>query len=218
MASNILPQIGASGIYTLASPFAPDLVPNTQYTCVSIRNMVEIVNNGGDPFGDYYAVPHSIDKATYTADLAAGVSIVGLQASDNTIVYVPSSYIAAYPDGGGVPYRVVVLSINLGAIPDTLDLSAITQKITDDVLDSIGVASTVKSLVVSNVTLLDTATSQNMENARTAKIGSTGTDYSKLVQVTAQRDAALQQVQVLQNYILTLKGADPVPDPAPVSS
>jgi hypothetical protein len=64
--------------------------------------------------------------------------------------------------------------------------------------------------------LLDTATSQNLESARQAQITASGTDYSKLVEVTSQRDAALQQVQVLQNYILSLKGANPVPDAGPV--
>lgn len=214
--ANLLPLMGAAGIYTLSAPFDKDLLPNTQYTCVSIREMVEIVNGGGDPFGDYYATPHSIDKSTYTADLANGVSIVGLQAANNSIVYVPSSYLAAYPDGGGVPYRVVVLSINMGAVPDSLDLSPIEQKIMDDVQDIIGVTSTVQSVVVSNVTLLDTATAQGLETARQALITNSTTDYSKLVQITAQRDAALQQVQELQNYILTLKGANPVPDPGPI--
>lgn len=214
--ADMLPMLGAKGIYKLKAPFDNDLLSNVMYTCIAIRNLRDITAKGGDPFTDYYANPHSIDSSVYNADVANGVSIISLQAEDNSIVDVPSSYLAAYPDAGGVPYRVMLLSINLGAIPDALDLSPIIQKITDDVKDIVGVQSTVRAVAASNTTLLDTATAQNTEAARQANITNSTTDFSKLQQVTAQRDAALQKVQELQNYILAQQGAQPVPQPGPV--
>lgn len=214
--ADMLPMLGAKGIYKLKTPFDKDLLANVMYTCIAIRQLRDITAAGGDPFTDYYATPHSIDSSVYNADVANGVSIISLQAEDNSIVYVPSSFLASYPDAGGVPYRVMLLSINLGAIPDALDLSPIIQKITDDVKDIVGVQSTVRAVAASNTTLLDTATAQNTEAARQANITNSTTDFSKLQQVTAQRDAALQKVQELQNYILGLQGAQPVPQPGPV--
>jgi|SRR6185312_682074 len=211
--ADMLPMLGAAGIYTLKAPFNTDLLANTQYTCVAIRKLVEIVAGGGDPFTDYY-VPKSLDKSTYTTDLTNDVSIVTLQAADNSLVPVPSSYLAAYPDGGGIPYRVIIVSGNLGAIPDSLDLSPIQQKIQDDIAAILGIQDvTIRVSAVSNVKLLDTATAQGLESARQANITNNTTDYSMLVQVTAQRDQALQRITELENYILSNNGLPPVENP-----
>lgn len=207
----LVPMLGASGAYALNAPFQNDLLVNTNYTCVAIRELKEIVAAGGDPFTEDYA-PKSIDQSKYNTDVANGVSIISLQAADNSIVKVPSSYIASYPDGGGIPYRVVALSINLGAIPDSLDLSVIESKIADDVRDIIGVSATVTSVVLSNMTLISQADAATLESARQAIISASDTDHAQLLAVQAQRDAALQKIQQLEAYILSLKGA-----PAPSS-
>lgn len=213
--ADMLPLIGAKGVYKLNAPFDKDLLPNNvAYTCIAIRQLRDVTAAGGDPFNDYY-VPKNLDSSVFTRDLANGVSIVTLQAEDNSVVYVPSSYLAAYPDGGGIPYRVMVLSINLGAVPDSLDLSPISAKIASDVKNIVGVDSTVRALAVSNTRLLDTATAQNMENARQANITDNTTDWSKYQQAVAERDAALQKVNELENYILGLQGAAAVPPAAP---
>lgn len=211
--ADMLPMLGAAGIYKLKAPFDADLLTNTQYTCVAIRKLVEIVAGGGDPFTDYY-VPKSLDKSVYSTDLANDISIVTLQAADNSMVFVPSSYLAAYPDGGGVPYRVMLLSANIGAVPDSLDLTPIQQKIQDDVAGILGIQGvTVRVSAISNVTLLDTQTAQATESARQANITNTITDYAKLIQVTAQRDQALQRITELENYILSNNGLPPVENP-----
>lgn len=214
MASFMLPMMGAKGIYKLSGPWANDPLPNVMYTCIAIRQLTDITSANGDPYNDYY-VPKNIDKSIYSADVAAGVSIVSLQADDNSIIHVPSSYIAAYPDAGGIPYRVMLLSITLGPIPDALDLSPVMQKIQSDVKDTVGVDATVRAVAVSNVTLIDTATAQGLENTRQANITNSTTDYSKYQQAIVQRDAALAKVQELQNYILAQQGAAPVPPPGP---
>lgn len=204
----ITPQMGARGIYTLKAPWNADLLTNTQYTCVAIRNLTEIVANGGDPFTDYYAT-HNLDQSIYNTDVQNGVSMISLQASDNSIVMVPTSYIAAFPDGGGVPYRVVLLSVPLGSIPDSLDLSAISAKVASDVQDIIGVTCTVRPVVVSNVLLLNTADAAAAETARQANITNSTTDYALYQQSQADLVAAQQKISELEGYILTLQGATP---------
>lgn len=204
----ITPQMGAAGIYTLKAPWNADLLVNTQYTCVAIRNLSEIVANGGDPFTDYYAV-HNLDQSVYNTDVQNGVSMVSLQASDNSIVEVPTSYIAAFPDGGGVPYRVVLLSVPLGSIPDSLDLSAISAKVAADVQDIIGVTCTVRPVVVSNALLLSTTDAAAAETARQANITNSTTDYALYQQALSDLTAAQQKISELESYILTLQGATP---------
>lgn len=220
MGTPLTPMLNSRGTFTLSAPWDTALATNTQYTCVSIREMTEIVASGGDPFTDYY-VPKNLDETVYQTDLQAGVSIVGLQASDNSLVYVPTSYIASYPDGGGVPYRVMILSVPLGSVPDSLDLRAIVAKVQSDVQDIIGITCVVRQVAVSNVLLLSTADAAAAETARTANVTNSTTDYSKYMQSQAALTAAQQQIAELEAYILTQMGANPpVPpntqSPAPV--
>jgi hypothetical protein len=214
MATQITPTLNSSGNFTLLAPWNNDLIPNTNYTCISIRELQEIVNSGGDPFNDYY-VPKSLDQSTYNTDVANGVSIVGLQAADSSVVYVPTSYIASWPDGGGVPYRVMLLSINLGAIPDSLDLTPITTKIAADVMDNMGITATVRAVAVSNVQLISQDDAAATEAARTANITNSSTDYSKYLTAQANYQSAMQQIQELEQYILSLNGGQPPGTPAP---
>jgi hypothetical protein len=209
-------MLGASGIYSLNAPWNTALVANTNYTCISIRELAEIVSSGGDPFNDYY-VPENLDISVYNTDVANGVSIIGLQAADNSVVYVPSSYIASYPDGNGVPYRVMLLSIPIGPIPDSLDLSAISQKIQDDVQDMIGVQATVRSVAVSKVQLLSASDAATVEAARQALITNSTTDYSKYLAAQQNYEAALTQISVLDDAILQLMG-QPSPPPPDIST
>lgn len=216
MASPIVPQMNSRGTFKLNAPWDTALATNTQYTVVAIREMVEIVATGGDPFNDYY-VPKSLDQSVYQSDLQNGVSIVSLQASDNSLVYVPTSYIASYPDGGGLPYRVMLLSVPLGSVPDSLSLSAIQSKIQDDVRDIIGITCTVRAVAVSNALLLSTADAAAAETARQANVTNSTTDYSKYMQSQADLQAAQQKISELEAYLLTQMGATP-PVPPDLSS
>jgi hypothetical protein len=208
----LIPMLGATGAYALNAPFQNDLLPNTNYSCVAIRELREIVASGGDPFTDYYA-PKSIDKSHFTNDSQNGVCIISLQAADNSIVNVPSSYIASYPDGGGVPYRVMALSIKLGSVPDDLDLSVIATKVQNDVKDIIGVDKPVSIIALSNVTLISQDDAARLEAARKANIAASDTDHAQLLAVTAERDAALQKIQELEAYIITQNGGTPPQPP-----
>jgi hypothetical protein len=230
MAQNIVPMIGSSGVFTLNVPWNQALIPNAVYTCVGVQGLTEIVSAGGSPFTDYYT-PMGLTQADYNTDVQNGVSIVTLQASNNSIVNVPSSYIGAYPSSGGVPYRVMMLSISLSAIPDTLDLTAVSQKIQDDVMDMIGVTSTVRSVAVSPMTLVDATDAAAIEAARLANITASTTDYANYLTAQANYEAALVIIQNLEAYILAQTnlggewappvnvpspGPNPTPSPTPV--
>lgn len=213
-AKGLIPQLGAAGAYSLLAPFQTDLLEGANYVCVAIRKLKEVVAGGGDPFADFY-VPKSIDSSKYQADVAADVCLISLQADDASIVHVPSSYIAAYPDGGGLPYRVMLLSIPLGAVPDSLDLSPLAIKIQDDIKDMIGVTKTVRVISASPMTLVSYEDAASLEAARKANIGSSDTDYAQLQRALADLATAHTKIQQLETYIATQQGLQP-PDPPPI--
>jgi hypothetical protein len=77
MGTSLVPQIGAAGIYTLLSPFDTMLVSGVNYTCKAVRTIDDLLAAGVDPYAAYYNPTGTpIDKATYTADVAAGVQII----------------------------------------------------------------------------------------------------------------------------------------------
>lgn len=198
--SNFIPTIGVSGLYSLLAPFTTDLLPEVAYTCIAVRRLSDIVAVGGEPFTDYYE-PKSISEEDYAADVAAGVCIVSLQASDENIVYVPSSYITGLPNIGGVPYTTLALGIKLGPLPDSLNLSLLKNKLSDVVFEYIGITPEIETIAISLPTLLDRVDAATLEAARTAAITAIKTDYTKYLEEKALRESAILKIAALEEYI-----------------
>jgi hypothetical protein len=199
-----IPPIGTTGLWALSAPFKNLLLPSTPYTCIAIRNIADILNAGGDPETDFY-LTNSLNHTRYQADYVAGVSILTLKGGANSTIYVPSSFVLNFPDIGGIPYTVLALAINIGAIPDTTDLTYLKSRLTDIVKETIGVDSVVNTVAISAKSLLTNADAILMENARIAKIGTVVTDYTNFVNVSNQLNTARQKIAELETFIVGLR-------------
>jgi hypothetical protein len=198
---NVIPSVGVSGLWSLASPFNSKLLPNIPYTCIAIRKLSDVVAAGGNPEADYYAI-NGLDNNRYISDLNNGACIITLQGGSSSIVYVPSTSINNYPDIGGVPYTVLALAINLGAIPDSLDLSYLKYRVGNLVRDTVGIQPNINVVAISPTTLVNDRDAKAIEAARLANIGTVVTDYAKYLQAAAERDSARQKIQELEHYIM----------------
>jgi hypothetical protein len=207
MMSHFIPLIGVGGLYNLLAPFDTVLLPNISYRCISVRRLADILAAGGDPFAEYYQ-PKGLSESVFTADVEIGVCIVSLQAEQH-VVYVPSTYINGYPDIGGVPYTTLALAINLGAVPDKMDLTYVKSRIAAVVLENIGIDSVVTTMAVSLPTLLNATNADVIEAARLAKITAVQTDRAKLLETERLLDAARQHIVELENYLRTLNPSVP---------
>lgn len=196
----LTPPIGAAGTYKVSDPFQSVVDSATHYECKAVRRFVDVVNEGVDPYSEYYA-PYNISQEKYQQDYTAGACIVSLVSSSGVWVHVPTTYITSYPSLGGIPYTAIVLGISLGAVPDYLDLTAIKKKISDSVMEYIGVSSTVTSVKVSQTRNVSYGDHQAIETARVQKISERTTDYAKLLDAQARIAALQQQLQALQTYI-----------------
>lgn len=196
-----IPPIGTTGIWTLLPPFDTMLQANAPYNLIAIRKLTDILASGGEPEADYYTV-NNLDTNAYIADLEINASILSLQSDSGDVIYVPSTYVRNHPDIGGIPYKVLALTIDLGAIPDSLNLAYLTSKIHDDVLELIGVPSDVNIVSVSDTALLTNVDAATVEAARQANIGTALTDYAKYLQAVKERDSARVQIGLMQAYIL----------------
>jgi hypothetical protein len=159
---------------------------------------------GEDPETDYY-LKNNLASA-YLTDLQNNVAILSLQGEGRSdVFYIPSSYVTKYPDIGGVPYRVMALGINLGAIPDSLNLSNVITKLEADIKELVGIDAVAKPMVISPTTLLTTTDAATLEAARQANIGTAITDYTRYVQTRDQLVTALDKIHSLELYILNNK-------------
>ena len=210
----VIPPIGISGIWNLNTPFDALLKKGVPYTLRAIRQLTDILSSGGDPETDYY-IANKLTSNIYLADLAINVSILSLQDTSSNIIYVPSSFVKSYPNIGGVSYRVLALTANIGAIPDDLSLAYLLSKITDDIKETIGVNAIVKLAALSSPTLLSNADAAAVEAARQANIGSNHTDYTRYIQTQAQLTSALEKIRLLEQLIKELHAAGVTLPPVP---
>lgn len=200
--NQFIPRIGTAGLFVLSAPFDKLLIPNVPYSCIALRTISEISNSGGDVQEDYYK-RFELTAADYERDAVRDVCIVTLQAAGYATVDVPATYIAGAPDIGGIPYTALMLTVKLGSLPNTQDLSVVKQKIADDVLELLGVEAVVKPVVISLSTLIPVDQAKVIESARAAKIGTVITDYTKYVKAQRDLESAQQRIAELEEYIRT---------------
>lgn len=200
--SNLIPSIGAKGKYRLHSPFDV-LIKDVAYTCVAIRRLTDFITMGRDPKELYYD-PHGLDDTVWDEDSSnPEVCIVSLRSDSGLWLYVPSTFILSFPDINSIPYSVRVLGVSLGAIPESLDLSNLYTNMIDLVRDTIGVESEVKSVVISETTLLPNDTHETLEIARNDLIESSQTQRATIIELHRQLDALRDTNHALEEHIKT---------------
>jgi hypothetical protein len=201
MTTPLNPNIGASGLWSLVTPFDQLLLPDVAYSCVAVRLLADIIASGGDPFTLYYE-PQNLAQTDYQNDVAAGAAIVSLQATGGNWVHVPSTYISQMPNANNIPYRGIVLGVNLGALPDSLDLSYLKSQVSAVVQDTIGVVpAAVTSLAVTPKTLISPAEDASITASRQALMAANGTPTAQLIAARAQIATLQQQIAALSQFI-----------------
>ena len=199
--ANFTPQLGVKGLYTCKEPFNQKLLANVLYTPVALRTFSDVIASGLDPFTEYYN-PLEISKADYLKDVQAGVVIISFQSGSGPIIPIPSSYVTGQPDMGGVPYRTMMLVVQLQPVPDTYDLSFLQQRVQDTVFDTLGVNGTVTPVVASAPTVLSQAEHDSIDAARQVVIANNKTDYAKYLDAMRQLTDARNQIALLNQYII----------------
>lgn len=133
---NNTPPINATGTYVLLPPF--EAVSGAVYRCEAIDGFESLEERGVDIFTLYYS-PNGLDTTQLDDDRVNGVNIVTLMSDNHPSIYVPSSYIDKYPTTTTVPYSRVILSVDLGALPDGINLKPAIDYIMAKTAEVIGV-------------------------------------------------------------------------------
>jgi hypothetical protein len=204
MTTPLNPNVGASGLWSLVAPFDQLISSTAAYSCVAVRQFADIIARGSDPFTLYYQ-PRGLVQSDYQNDVAAGAAIVSLQATGSNWVHVPNTYISRMPNANNIAYRGIVLGVNLGALPDSLDLTYVKSQVSAAVQDAIGVApGTVSSLAVTSKTLISPQEHASITASREALMGRNGTPTAQLVAARSQIVTLQQQISTLSQFIQSL--------------
>jgi hypothetical protein len=204
---NIIPTIGTRGVWTARAPFAASLLTSVIYQCAALRSLPDIAAAGIDPYAKYYK-PYGLTQQQYQSDVTNGAVIITLMAEDGSSVFVPSTWLAGYPDGNGVGYRVMGILVKLTALPDSLPLDPLLEKIESDCLNLIGVEAEAVQVSLSNLELINSTDNANLEAQRRSKITTNTTDFAELQAVTASRDMYQQRCAMLEAWIIEQQGLE----------
>lgn len=176
--ANLIPPIEAKGRFSVKLPFQVN--ESTIYRCTAIRRFSDIENQGVRIYETYYA-PFDLTEADVSRDRAAGAYIVTLEADSSAPLYVPTTYISGYPDGAYRNYQRVVISAELGPMPDYIDLTFMESALKTLVSETIGVEPRVALGIAPMTTQVTPEDHELREVARVNAIANRTTDYAKLL-------------------------------------
>jgi hypothetical protein len=174
MATSVL--IYARGKFEVQAPFA--LVADVSYTATAIRSFREVQAAGIDIFANYYA-PMGLDQATYDSDRVNATSLVTLQADEHPTVIIPTTYILSAPTTVGEGFSRMVIGVDIGILPDGLDLTYVTAEIVALVSDLTGLQSDVQQFTAPITGLLTPEQAESFEQNRIAAIRGRTTHYAQ---------------------------------------
>lgn len=195
-----LPSLGMSGIFTLKAPYNNLVLPTTQYQCTGIESLAGAVAANKDPFANYYE-PNGATEVDFNADLKDNAYLITITSGIGEVVTFPSSALVSLPDADGVIYRNVAMTVSLSSISDDTDLTDLSSQVSDLVLNTLGVKSSVYLTQVGSMTVLTREQSTALESARQLNIATRTSPLYDNMQKDIQIAALQQKVSDLENYI-----------------
>ena len=124
-----LPLLGEKGRYFLKTPFQCD--PTLLYQCTRLCTLSEALDEGSlDVWRDVYEA-NGISEEVYQSDVLSNVKLVFLSHPKKDPLIVPQSYLEQTPDQNYVPYSQVIITIDLGLLPHSLQLPELKQALSD---------------------------------------------------------------------------------------
>lgn len=207
--AKITPTVNATGKYKVRLPWV--INENSILTCIAIRSFDDIYNKNEDVYDVYYetagAVNGSIvDNKTFDFEKERLLlpNIITLQDVNGGIYYVPDTFIASIPTQSDIPYSERIISVSLGPMPDYLDISNITDELTDLVKSKTGMS--VVTVREHSLALLDNPTYDEhlaMDRVRKASLENDVSVYEELNKANAE----VQRLNlIIAKYEATLTG------------
>lgn len=201
MANELLPSIGMSGQWKLKAPFDTKIVANLTYTCKEVRKLGAMIAAGVDAFEEFY-VPNEITRDVYDQHVASDISVITLSSSSGNWINVPTPYLDGWPNANVIPYVVVGLIADIGALPNTIDPTFLAEKVKNTIMSSLGHEPEITFVALSEVTNMPFDEHEALENLRKSNIADDNTDYSRRIKAEDDLAKARAEIAALQQFII----------------
>lgn len=195
----ITPIVGTKGAFAAKPPFT--LRPNTIYTCEAVRTLEEMYKEGIDVKARIYDPVSLGDTALFEAERIKKPKIVTLRSDDGFYAYIPNNYLNGVPDVETVPYHRVVLSVDMGMLPDNMDLGLILDQFSEFASLFLGVNATVRRHVIGIDQNPTKAQHEQLENVRKGALASYKTFAQQVKDLEVKLAAEKAKVKQLSQTV-----------------
>lgn len=193
------PPLLARGIYQLKEPWnAPG---SKVYICYAIRSFKDLYELGSDVYTEFYE-PKGLSRSVFEEDRDQQAAIITLIADDNSIIYVPDTYILSFPDMGEVVYQRVVVSVDFGILPDYLSFEHMLEELANTGSQVIGKLPETSLHVAKSSGAVTPDEHQTLESSRLANIEAQDTDRAKYLQQLRLNEDLIQRIRSLEQIVI----------------
>lgn len=211
----LTPALGTKGFWTFKEPFNSfvinnyniDLV-NSKQTVISVMSMKDLIaNNFIDPFTAIY-LPSGLNEVDYKEDLLDDVPILsfsGMAGNTEVLFRIPLNYVASIPNDSDVTYRNKAIVLDLGNLPDNVDLSIHNNDLKDFALSKYGVLPSVKEVQVGTPSYISKLASKTSEIIRINSATMRDTHLLQLKKLKITYDEIMFKYQRISNCFVTAK-------------
>lgn len=196
------PPLNATGTFELLTPFT--IEDGKVYRAEALDGFESLEVREIDVFKTYYD-SQGLTQQDYEADKLNKVDIVTLMSDDAPTIYVPSSYIKSFPLTSGYPYGRIVLSVDLGVLPDGLDFLPVVSVIETQVSEIVGVLPENMEVIIhrlSETQGVDHSKHEQLENLRKSRISERVLPAVALVEALERVRSLEQRNAVLENLLI----------------
>lgn len=197
----IIPEVGSSGYFNLADPFAGLTITNERYVCKAIRKLSDYLANNEKPLEDIYKKV-GLTEDQYKEDLAVDMPIVSLQSVKGYWIQIPAKYVLSYPIPDGIVYRMLNVAIGLPAMPVTQPMDHFLNELKGFVTASLGVDANVNMIQASRSVMVPMDKHETTRQARNQVIATGGTYKARHDKLLVKYNALADRVRELEQYII----------------
>jgi len=136
----IVPPINLTGTFKLKEPLASLINEKVLYTVDGIKSITSLIDDEIDVEKFIYK-EQGLSSEEYKEHLMSKVPIVTLKSEGNSLFNIPAIYFTYIPQITGKMFKNKAMIVNLGYIPNDIDLDFVTTEIYDLVLNLSGIKS-----------------------------------------------------------------------------
>jgi hypothetical protein len=195
---------GMKGIFTLAPPYADMVLQDVEYTLSAISTIGALEQHALNVESLVFIDP-GLTSDDYRQAVEGGIGIATLTSAGQPTIYVPETYISTTPNQNVVPYYEPIVSMSLGLLPQSLDLTLLQQQLAAVISDVIGVQLENDQIILGAMPLAKAVSADEhatLETKRLALITLRTSDRAKYLEMLEKYDEVVRINHELSKIIV----------------